>query len=234
MTFNGNININQTGQSIVHINKYDEDYHIPLVNAKITGFLSGHLHPELFGRHQIVSSSGYIAEMDFCGKGFLTGEKNHFSARVYHKDKTSQAPLYTLCGQWCDKYEIRKGDSDAVRESCDINALAPLPIHLPPITEQDPWETRRAWEKVRTALRKGEMQTTVLEKSKIENAQRTMRKREKAAGKEWAPVFFSKASKTAETPPGSRNDTLGEVWSVDRDLAKHHQKPFHGSLTPCS
>ncbi|KAI4156039.1 MAG: hypothetical protein L6R39_001155 [Caloplaca ligustica] len=47
MTFNGNINVKQTDHAMVHIDRYDEDYLIPIPDAKVKGFLAGHLYPEL-------------------------------------------------------------------------------------------------------------------------------------------------------------------------------------------
>ena len=165
MTFNGNINIKQKGQSVVHIDRYDEVYLIPLVDAKVKGFLSGQLYPELSGSYKIVSSSGYISEMSFCGSGFFTSQRNCFSARTYHADKGFGSPIYTLQGQWCDKFQIYDCIKETVFEECDINIPKSVSCILPPQEEQDPWETRKAWQKVREALEKGEMSATVREKS---------------------------------------------------------------------
>ena len=240
MTFNGNVNIKLTGQSFVHIDKYDETYRIPMLEAKVVGFLSGHLYPELCGKYRIVCSSGYISEIDFCGKGFWSGEKNHFEARVFHEESGPGSPLYALSGQWSGKYQIRDCSTGAVVETCDINSLEPTSIKVPPEAEQDPWETRKAWKKVHQALEKGDMQATVREKSKIEAAQRTMRKVEANNDANWQPVFFSKSfgeNTNDEALAGSAiGDTgyekLDGVWKANRELARRHKKPFHGLLTP--
>ncbi len=65
MTFNGTISIVQTGHAVLHIDKYEEDHLIFLPNAKVKGFLSGCLYPELTGTYHIVSSSGYITVLRF-------------------------------------------------------------------------------------------------------------------------------------------------------------------------
>lgn len=239
MTFNGNINIKLTGQSFVHIDKYEETYQIPMLEAKVVGFLSGHLYPELCGKYRIVCSSGFISEMDFCGKGFLSGEKNHFEARVFHEESGPGSPLYTLSGQWSGKYQVRDCSLDAV-ETCDIDSIKPTPIKVPPEAEQDPWETRKAWKKVHESLEKGDMQATVLEKSKIETAQRARRKVEASNNTMWQPVFFSKSfdeDTRIQALEGSaihdvQREKLDGVWKVDRELARRHKRPFHGLLTP--
>ena len=240
MTFNGNINIKMTGQSFVHIHKYEETYQIPMLDAKVVGFFSGHLYPELYGKYRIVCSSGYISEIDFCGKGFLSGEKNHFEARVFHEDSGPGSPRYALSGQWSRTFQVRDCGTDAVVETCDINSLTPAAIQVPPEAEQDPWETRKAWKKVHESLGKGDMQATVREKSKLEAAQRAMRKHEAKTNVSWQPVFFSKSSNQdirLQALAGSafhdlKRETLDEIWKVDRGLAKRHKKPFHAGLTP--
>lgn len=52
------------------------------------------------------------------------------------------------------------------------------PLLLSDITEQDPWETRRAWKDVIVAIKQGNIQRIISEKSKLEEAQRAMRKKE--------------------------------------------------------
>ena len=53
MSFSGNLNIKQTGHAIVHLDKYNEHYLIPMPNCKIRGFLSANLYPELYGTYYI-------------------------------------------------------------------------------------------------------------------------------------------------------------------------------------
>ncbi|KAL8824743.1 MAG: hypothetical protein Q9191_004851 [Dirinaria sp. TL-2023a] len=240
MTFNGNLNIKQRGQSVLHIDEYDETYLIPLVDAKVKGFLAGHLYPELYGKYKIVASSGYVSEMNFQGSGFFTGQTNQFSASVYHIDKGSESSVYTLQGQWCEKYQIHDSIKEVIIEECDINSAKPAALVSSPEEEQDSWETGRAWKKVREALEKGEMHTTVREKTRIENGQRAMRKREASDGVEWKPLFFYKthdqnpilqalANSASETLVHEKTDG---VWTVDKKMASNFRRPFHDSLTP--
>lgn len=240
MTFNGSLNIKQIGLSTLHIDKYDEHYQIPVFDAKVVGFFSGKLYPELSGKYSIISSSGYISEMEFCGKGFWSGEKNSVNAKVYHRDHGPEAPLYTLSGQWSGKFKIQDCSNDAFRETYDMSTSTPVPMTLQPEAEQDPWETRKAWRKVYEALGRGDMQATSREKSRIEEAQRAMRKCEAREKERWKPLFFTKSyeddgvlqslSATAAQDV-ARRKTEG-VWKVRRELARDHQRPFHGALIP--
>ena len=240
MTFNGSINVKQVGRSVLHIDKYDEYYSIPILDAKVVGFFSGHLYPELGGKYSIVSSAGYISEMEFCGKGFWTGEKNSVSAKVYHRDNGPEMPLYTLAGQWSSKFQIRDCGSDAFHEIYDMSTSPPVPMTIPPESEQDPWETRKAWGKVHEALSKGDMQATTREKSRIEEAQRAMRKREASEKGSWKPLFFTRSYEEDERllrlqVPAAQDPARLKyegVWRVRRELARNHQRPFHGALMP--
>lgn len=240
MTFNGVVNIKQTGQCAVRIDRYDECYQIPVLDAKVVGFLSGRLYPELCGKYSIVSSSGYISEVEFSGKGFWTGVKNYFSARVYHRDSGPGGPLYNLSGQWSGRFQIRDCCKDATFEICDINSLKTVPISLPPEAEQDPWETRKAWKTVLEALAQGQMQKTVLEKSKIEDAQRAMRKDEATKEMKWRPTFFFKSyndgikleDRTVSAGQKLKPARTDGAWKVDRQLARNPRRPFHGTLMP--
>ncbi|RSL86695.1 hypothetical protein CEP51_002656 [Fusarium floridanum] len=101
MTFNGNINIRQIGHAIIRIDKFDEDYLVPLPNVLVRGFLSACLYPEIIGTYSIVSSSGYVSEINFSGTGFFRGKRNYFEARVYHKDKPKKS-CFKLSGIWSD------------------------------------------------------------------------------------------------------------------------------------
>ena len=84
------------------------------------------------------------------------------------------------------------------------------------------------------------MHRTVKEKSKVEQAQRELRKFEKSKGFQWKALFFSSNSgdpvfeKLAEPIGGKLNSdkTIG-VWRFDHEKWKNGiQKPFHGTLRP--
>jgi oxysterol-binding protein-related protein 9/10/11 len=101
------------------------------------------------------------------------------------------------------------------------------------IEEQDEMESRRAWQKVAIAISKGDMDVTSAEKSKIENEQRELRKKEKEEGREWERRFFSRTEKDAvfEALGKKIGETLdaektGGVWAWDATKAKDAKPPF--------
>lgn len=68
------------------------------------------------------------------------------------------------------------------------------PLTIAPLEEQDPLESRRAWGKVQSAIVNGDLETTSTEKTKIENEQRELRKKEKEEGREWERRYFTRVT----------------------------------------
>src|SRR5690606_5998023 len=93
--------------------------------------------------------------------------------------------------------------------------------------EQSDLESRKAWRKVAEALEKGDYEATSTEKSKIENEQRELRKKEKEEGIEWQRKYFTKveqedrfeklASKIGLSPDIEK--TGGGIWVFDKEKA---------------
>jgi hypothetical protein len=237
MTFDGNINIKQFGHATIHIDEFNEDYLIPFPDARVKGLLSGHLYPELSGKYAIVSSSGYVSEINFSGKGYFSGAKNAFNAVMYQKSDAAKTPLYIVEGQWSDKFSIRR--SEKILATVDT-ALPPAKVIYP--DTEDSWETRNAWNNTVEALKSGNMKVAGIEKSKLEEAQRAMRRKEIAQEKEWKPVFFSTKDQDEERSSfeSLASDTNWElhfektkgIWTFDAEKAERAATPFHESLTP--
>ena len=84
------------------------------------------------------------------------------------------------------------------------------------------------------------MQRTVTEKSKVEEAQRELRKLEESKGLKWEALFFNS---TLEAPVFARlAKSIGEELHSDKTVGvwrfNHEkwgsgiQRPFHGTLRP--
>lgn len=242
MTFNGTVEVRQVGHAVLHIDEYDEDYLIPLPTVKVRGLLAGKFYPEIYDTYTIVSSSGYVSEIKFTGAGMFMGTKNGFEARMYRKDDPSKKSIYEVSGAWSQEWTVKDCRTGGVVEKYNVDAPenAPAPIELPPVQQQDPWESRRAWAGVRSALEANDFRETVTAKSKLEQAQRDQRAREKAEGRTWEPLFF-------QTKPGSEHEIFHQlakgtdwqlhdsrtkgVWRViDRKIDA--QRPFRGDTCP--
>ncbi|KAK3678836.1 hypothetical protein LTR78_001289 [Recurvomyces mirabilis] len=241
ITFSGSVNIQQTGHAVMHLDEFDEDYLIPLPNVKVKGILTGGPYPELNGTYDIVSSTGLIAEVDFTGKGFLgmSGSKNHVAAGVYHADdKKRKSPMFTAEGSWAESFSLKDAEGKVI-DTHDVSSATATEFRTAALDKQDPWESRHAWAGVIDSIHKGNMQGVADNKSKLENAQRELRKNPKAKEESWQAVFFRKDS---DNPVAARllsvigsklepENTCG-VWRFDVERAGQLQKPWRGSVTP--
>ncbi|KAF2873338.1 hypothetical protein BDV95DRAFT_627291 [Massariosphaeria phaeospora] len=237
-TFSGNVNIKQKGYAVQHIDRYEEDYLLPIPDVQIKSLLSGSPYPELVGKCSIVSSTGLISEVKFGGKGWIGGSKNSFAARLYRADKPSE-DIYTANGCWNGKFSIHDARSGRQLETFDVNAEKTTPVKVADISKQDPWESRRAWRAVADALLEGDMKGTSDAKAVIEQGQRTMRKDEEARGEEWKRLFFRRQSTDSvfqKLSSADRQsfevDPASGMWKVDKDAVEKQQRPYHGNLLP--
>jgi len=171
----------------------------------------------------IQSSTGYIAKIDYSGKGWLSGKKNSFTATLVHDSNPAQV-LYNIDGQWTGDFSIKDARTKKEVDSYNAKASPTTPLFILPLDQQDPLESRRAWSKVAAGIEKGDYEVTGVEKSKIENEQRELRKKEKEAGTEWVRRYFTKVenddkfSALAEKAGVSAEpEKTGGIWVFDQD-----------------
>ena len=253
------MNVKQIGHAILTLTHHsDEAYYIPLTTLKVKGILTGTPYPELSGSYKISSTTGYVSTIDFTQSKSLfspstytasSHPQDHFVETLYHDSTGSDKPLYKIEGQWTDSFTIH--DCTTNRDIETFSTASPSPGHARPITvpdisEQSPWESRRAWADVVAALNTGNMQGASDAKSKLERAQREARKREaadhphgtqepgeKQDGADWQRCFFRSvpsdevfenlASMAGE---GTRiEETLG-IWKVKWDAVHSKTRPF--------
>ena len=142
--------------------------------------------------------------------------------------------LYNIEGQWTDSFVIRDGSKKGGEvDSYHAKTARTTPLNIAPIEHQDEYESRRAWGRVADAIAKGDMDTTNAEKSKIENSQRELRKKEQNEGREWERRFFSRVNADPlfdrlAKPIGERieSDKTGGIWRFDTQKAKAAKPPF--------
>ena len=194
----------------------------------------------------IASSTGYIAKVDYSGKGWISGKKNGFTAALWKEGEGSEKrPLYTAQGQWNDTITFKEGGSKHAKDvdRYDAKAAKTTPLTVAPIEGQDPYESRKAWRKVATSIEKGDMEATSHYKSRIEVAQRALRKKEQDEHRDWKRVFFSQANSSNPEEvtfqklakmisgvsgwPGVEPEKTAGVWRFDAEKEKNAKPPFH-------
>lgn len=226
--------VKQIGHAIVHIDAFDEDYLITLPSLHIEGLYSGSPFVELDHHTYIQSSSGYTCKIEYSGRGWLSGKKNSFTALLYATSASEKDPIYTVEGQWTEAFTIHEGKkSGPVVDTWDPSAQRTSDLSVAPVDDQDPLESRRAWQKVAEAISKGDMDATGHYKGLIENEQREMRRKEKEEGREWERRYFSRTDDSpvfeklaAEIGELLEPEKTGGVWRWDDEKAKGAEPKF--------
>ena len=236
-SFDRTINVKQVGHATLSLEGMGEEYFITLPNLYIVGLIGGSPYVELNGSSYIVSSAGYAAKIDYAGKGYFSGTKNSFTATVHPKGKVGSKhdTLYTAEGQWTDSFTIKNPAKEVVM-SYTASKEPVSTIEIPEVSAQDPLESRRAWANVAAAIKQGDMDTVAREKSYIEEAQRSLRRKEQRDGKKWERTFFSKVdslpqaeSLVKEVPGGGLEaESTGGIWVWDQAKADKAERPFTG------
>ncbi|KAK3362820.1 hypothetical protein B0T25DRAFT_18756 [Lasiosphaeria hispida] len=198
-SFSKTINIKQIGHAVLTVpspsSREPDTYLITLPSLHIEGLIFGSPFIELDGSSYITSSTGFTAKIDYSGKGWLSGKKNSLTATLYPTGKEKDV-LFNVTGQWTKTFDIHSGPAkhnskDTLVASWDPAQSPTSELSVAPIEKQHPLESRRAWSRVAVAIAKGDLDAVGLEKSKIENAQREMRVKEKNEGRMWQRCYFS-------------------------------------------
>ncbi|KAJ3561520.1 hypothetical protein NPX13_g8914 [Xylaria arbuscula] len=220
-TFSKTINIKQIGHAVLSVPVpskagESETYLITLPSLHIEGLIFGAPFVELDGSSYITSSSGFTAKISYLGKGWVSGKKNSFEAKLYPTGNEKDV-LYNCSGQWTKAFEIHTGpakhnSSKTLVDTWDPEVTAMSELILLPLDKQHPLESRRAWAGVAEGIAKGDMDYVGREKTKIEQAQRAMRKKEQAEGRQWERRYF-----TACTSPDATLHTLASHVGVDEN-----------------
>ena len=191
-----------------------------------------------------------MAKIDFSGRGWLSGKKNTFSASLWKDGEGSESNcIYSAEGQWSETFTLKEGHGKRAKS---LETFKPADIKLSrlvvkPLEEQDIFESRKAWNSVSKMIVKGDMDQTSHYKSRIENAQRALRRKEQEDKREWKRVFFSTvsssepgedvfqklvkmitASSVGSTAwEGVGADKTAGVWRYDATKAQQAKAPYH-------
>lgn len=215
-----------------------EEFLITLPTLHIESLIYGTPFVELEKTTRIASSTGYIAKIDYSGKGWLSGKKNSFTASLYKESEGEKKPLYTVDGQWSEGFVIKNTHTKGEVEKYSVSNMNTTPLQLAPLEQQDIFESRRAWKNVAAAIDQGDMDATSLHKSRIENAQREMRKVEKSEGREWERRFFQRVNekddegflrlaKMLQLTGNLDTDKTNGMWRFVRERAVGAKPPYY-------
>ncbi|KAL4810298.1 hypothetical protein BDV18DRAFT_130710 [Aspergillus unguis] len=214
-----------------------EQYLITLPHLHVESLIYGTPFMELEKSTYIISNTGYISKISYSGKGWMSGKKNTFTASLYKESEGEKKPLYTVDGQWSNSFTIKDARHKKDVETVCVHDLKTTPLTLAPTEQQDLWESRRAWADVSKNIADGNMDAVSHAKGKIENAQRELRKTEKAEGREWERRFFNRVDENADPNflelakkaglSSLESDRTGGVWRFSPGKAQGAQPPYH-------
>ncbi|KAH7127677.1 hypothetical protein EDB81DRAFT_809814 [Dactylonectria macrodidyma] len=236
-TFKSTIIVKQIGHAVLRVPLSTgeiESYLITLPSLHIEGLIFGAPFVELDGTSYIASSSGYTAKIDYSGKGWLSGKKNSVIGTVTPTGKDKEV-LYNVTGQWNKAFEIFEGPAKSNSKSTlvatyDAVATPQTELQVAPVEKQHPLESRRAWARVAKAIQDGDMDVTSVEKTKIEQAQREMRNKERSEDRSWERQYFTavegtddvleQLGKAVGVPLNGDADKTGGLWRFDKTKAE--------------
>ncbi|CAD7068219.1 unnamed protein product [Tilletia caries] len=179
-----------------------ETYIFTLPHLVIEGLLFGSPYVELAQSSYIVSSTGYVAKIDYSGRGYFSGKSHSFKAVVTEMaDVAGVRPLYNIEGSWTGQSFFKGGavPSNAGPGGLFWDAETPRSeLIVKPIEEQGEMESRRVWKVVAEGIRNGDADLANRSKAKIENEQRAKRKQEASAGTAHKPRYFEQVADDEE------------------------------------
>lgn len=184
------LNVKQHGHNIIETSA--ESFLITYPTIHLEGILMASPYVELESKSYIQATSGLIWEIEYSGKGYFSGRKNTFKARLFRNSnelQQSKSPLFTVSGQWSGKSEI-EGPQIKTQAFFDVNQSKIYPLTVKAIAEQHELESRKAWGDVARAIELGDMKLISQTKTKLENAQRELRKDELKKGNKWKRRWF--------------------------------------------
>jgi oxysterol-binding protein-related protein 9/10/11 len=155
----------------------------------------------------VISSTGYLSTIEYAGRGWVSGQKNSFTATL---TKGKDNLLYKISGQWTGESTYTSILHPAQKNVPFWNAKSNSPTHIvvPPTGQQTAWESRKVWERVAEAIDKNDVDTAGRYKSAIEIGQRRMREEETGQGEPWKQRFFRWVEEDG-TASGLRDDLEG-------------------------
>jgi len=201
----GSIIVKQIGHAILEVKTPEgknEKYLITLPTLQIQGVWMGSPYTELSQSSHIQSSTGWLATIEYKGKGYFSGKAHSFKATLTRSTGGSKSHIFE--GQW-NTTSIPKssvpsslGVLDAKGNFTDVTGPSePVGVESD-LGKMERWESRRLWRVVSMGIRGGDFDSASRDKTRIENEQRQRRRDEQAAGTKWGLRYFDHVDNDAD------------------------------------
>lgn len=190
------LTVKQYGHTLLNVK--GEEYLVTPPPLHIEGILMASPFVELEGKSFIQCSNDLFAVVEFSGRGYFSGKKNSFKAKIYHNanDWSSKAnePIYTISGQWSGQSNIVKNLANGKKTDpvlfYDADKSVAEHLVVKPIEEQHPLESRKAWLPTAEAIKANDFEGIAKAKTELEENQRELRKQEEEKGISWQRRWF--------------------------------------------
>ncbi|KAA0703549.1 Oxysterol-binding protein-related protein 10 [Triplophysa tibetana] len=182
------IGVSMVGEGALHLLEHGEEYVFTLPSAYARSILTVPW-VELGGKVSInCAKSGYSATVTFHTKPFYGGKVHRVTAEVKHN------PTGTIVckaqGEWNGTLEFTYNSGET--KVIDTAKLPVIRKKIRPLERQGPYESRRLWQHVSSALKTGDIDTATEHKHQLEERQRREGKQRTASHVPWKPKYFIK------------------------------------------
>ncbi|XP_048115964.1 oxysterol-binding protein-related protein 10 isoform X2 [Alosa alosa] len=182
------IGVSMVGEGALHLLEHDEVYVFTLPSAYARSILTVPW-VELGGKVSITcAKSGYSAAVTFHTKPFYGGKVHRVTAEV--KQNSTGTIICKAQGEWNGTLEFTYSSGETkVIDTCKLPVIKKK---IRPTEKQGPYESRRLWQNVTSALKSGNMDVATEHKHQLEERQRSEERQRAATNTPWKPKHFSK------------------------------------------
>lgn len=167
----------------------DGEYVVTMPNMYARGILFGKMVIEL-GDTCVVKNErhGLVCDLEFKTKGFFSGTYNAIAGRV----RRGNTEIGEVSGRWSHIMDFKSAKNGPKRVLFDTpkDGQNIAPKYVAPEEEQEPYESRRLWQKLTQAIEARDMEAATEAKSAVEDAQRELRRRREERGEMFSPRYF--------------------------------------------
>ncbi|KAK2164135.1 hypothetical protein LSH36_68g05061 [Paralvinella palmiformis] len=200
------IGVHMIGQALISVPEYDEDYIITFPNAYGRSILTVPWM-EMGGKVSVTcQKTGYYANIEFLTKPFYGGKKDQICAEIFAPNEKKSFCI--IKGEW-NGVMWAKYSTGMNEIFVDTKTTPVIKKKVPPIDQQEEFESRRLWKEVTYNLKAKNIEIATQYKHQLEQQQRDEARERKEHGLKWETKFFHEE---------------GEHWLYDDPLVKRLSK----------
>jgi hypothetical protein len=172
-SFSGrSINVKQVGHAVLRVPSTDKKgenlYLITLPHLIIEGIVWGNPYIELSQVSHICSSSGFLATINYSGKGYFSGKSHTFKSTISPVNQPGH-PIYTIEGEWSGVSKYKGASPSKHKDAVFWEATSDRKeVSVKPTEEQGDMESRKVWKKTADGIKSQNYDAASKDKTRIE------------------------------------------------------------------